>query len=175
MGETERSLKERTEEHLRDVRRQADKPMRHFEGNCEEHIRVAILKRTFQESRLERHLAEEQWILKLKTKVPQGCNIKRRCHEYGSFRWSDCSLTLGRHGYYFPPVCLVESQLRLYSPMFVQRGYGSDRACAWYALVLPWATNEICRQQTPETLIRPLQEQSDMGLHCLHRTACSKI
>ena len=77
VGETERSLKERTEEHLRDVRQQADKPiMRHFEGHCEEHVKVAIVQRTFQEGRIYRQLAEEQWIVKLKTKVPQGCNIK---------------------------------------------------------------------------------------------------
>lgn len=77
VGETERSLKERTEEHLRDVRQQADKPiMRHFEGHSEEHVRVAVVQKVFQEGRIYRQLAEEQWIMRLKTKVPQGCNIK---------------------------------------------------------------------------------------------------
>ena len=76
MGETERTLKERTDEHLRDVRQQAEKPiMRHFEGHKEEQLRVTILQRMFQEGRIYRQLAEEQWIMKLKTKIPQGINI----------------------------------------------------------------------------------------------------
>ena len=73
----ERTLKERTDEHLRDVRQQAEKPiMRHFEGHKEEQLRVTILQRMFQEGRIYRQLAEEQWIMKLKTKIPQGCNVK---------------------------------------------------------------------------------------------------
>ena len=62
---------------LRDVRQQAEKPiMRHFEGHKEEQLRVTILQRMFQEGRIYRQLAEEQWIMKLKTKIPQGCNVK---------------------------------------------------------------------------------------------------
>ena len=77
MGETERTLKERTDEHLRDVRQQAEKPiMRHFEGHKEEQLRVTILQRMFQEGRIYRQLTEEHWIMKLKTKIPQGCNVK---------------------------------------------------------------------------------------------------
>ena len=77
VGETERTLKERTDEHLRDVRQQVEKPiMRHFEGHKEEQLRVTILQRMFQEGRIYRQLAEEQWIMKLKTKIPQGCNVK---------------------------------------------------------------------------------------------------
>ena len=77
VGETERTLKERTDEHLRDVRQQAEKPiMRHFEGHKEEQLRVTILQRMFQEGRIYRQFAEEQWIMKLKTKIPQGCNVK---------------------------------------------------------------------------------------------------
>ena len=77
VGETERTLKERTDEHLRDVRQQAEKPiMRHFEGHKEEQLRVTILQRMFQEGRIYRQLAEEQWTIKLKTKIPQGCNFK---------------------------------------------------------------------------------------------------
>ena len=77
VGETERMLKERIDEHLRDVRQQAEKPiMRHFEGHKEEHVKVTILQRMFREGRIYRQLAEEQWIVKLKTKMPQGCNVK---------------------------------------------------------------------------------------------------
>ena len=76
VGETERMLKERIDEHLRDVRQQAEKPiMRHFEGHKEEHVKVTILQRMFREGRIHRQLAEEQWIVKLKTKMPQGCNV----------------------------------------------------------------------------------------------------
>ena len=42
----------------------------------EEQLRVTILQRMFQEGRIYRQLAEEQWIMKLKTKIPQGCNVK---------------------------------------------------------------------------------------------------
>ena len=77
MWEKERTLKERTDEHLRDVHQQAEKPiMRHFEGHKEEQLRVTVLQRMFQEGRIYRQLAEEQWIMKLKTKIPQGCNVK---------------------------------------------------------------------------------------------------
>ena len=72
-----RMLKERIDEHLRDIRQQAEKPiMRHFEGHKEEHVKVTILQRMFREGRIYRKLAEEQWIVKLKTKMPQGCNVK---------------------------------------------------------------------------------------------------
>ena len=70
-------LKERIDDHLRDVRQQAEKPiMRHFEGHKEEHVKVTILQRMFREGRIYRQLAEEQWIVKLKTKMPQVCNVK---------------------------------------------------------------------------------------------------
>ena len=56
---------------------QAEKPiMRHFEGHMEEDVKVTILQRMFREGRIYRQLAEEQWIVKLKTKMPQGCNVK---------------------------------------------------------------------------------------------------
>ena len=76
MGETERTLKERTDEHLRDVRQQAEKPiMRHFEGHKEEQLRVTILQRMFQEVEyIDSWL--KTWIMKLKTKIPQGGNVK---------------------------------------------------------------------------------------------------
>ena len=59
-------LKERIDEHLRDVRQQAEKPiMRHFECHKEEDVKVTILQRMFREGRIYRQLAEEQWIVKL--------------------------------------------------------------------------------------------------------------
>ena len=50
--------------------------MKHFEGHKEEQLRVTILQRMFQEGRIYRQLAEEQCIMKLKTKIPQWCNMK---------------------------------------------------------------------------------------------------
>ena len=50
--------------------------MRSFEGYKEEQLRVTILQRMLQEGRIYRQLAEEQWIRKLKTKIPQVCNVK---------------------------------------------------------------------------------------------------
>ena len=77
VGETERSLKERIEEHLRDVRSQNDKPiMKHFTGHSDKTVSVVILKRMYDGGRIHRQLVEEQWIKKLRTKFPQGCNIK---------------------------------------------------------------------------------------------------
>ncbi|XP_053394169.1 uncharacterized protein LOC128555550 [Mercenaria mercenaria] len=77
VGETERSLKERTEEHLRDVRQQADKPiMRHFGGHTAEDVKVAVLQKVFNEGRIYRQMVEEEWIKRLGTKTPQGCNVK---------------------------------------------------------------------------------------------------
>ncbi|XP_053394116.1 uncharacterized protein LOC123523838 [Mercenaria mercenaria] len=76
VGETERSLKERTEEHLRDVRQQADKPiMRHFGGHTAEDVKVAVLQKVFNEGRIYRQMVEEEWIKRLGTKTPQGCNV----------------------------------------------------------------------------------------------------
>ena len=77
VGEIERTLKEGINEHFRGVRQQAEKTiMRHFEGNKEEQLRVTILQRTFKEGRIYRQLTEEQWIMKLKTKISQGCHVK---------------------------------------------------------------------------------------------------
>ena len=77
VGETERTLKERIDEHFWGIRHQGEKPiMRHFEGHKEEQFRVTILQRTFQEGRIYRQLAEKQWIMIQKTKIPQGRNVK---------------------------------------------------------------------------------------------------
>lgn len=45
-GEAAEELK--TKEYLRDVRQQVDKPIfKHFKGNSEEHVNVAIVQRMF--------------------------------------------------------------------------------------------------------------------------------
>lgn len=77
VGETERTLKERITEHLRDVRLQTEKPVnRHFKDHSENDLRVTILQRVFHEGRVYRQLIEDLWIRKLGTKVPFGCNVK---------------------------------------------------------------------------------------------------
>ena len=77
VGETERCLKERAEEHLQDVRQQTDKPIkRHFKDHTTEDVKVAVLQKVFQENRTYRQLIEEQWIKRLGTKLPHGCNVK---------------------------------------------------------------------------------------------------
>ena len=77
VGETERSLKERISEHLRDKRQQSDKPIiRHFQDHSENDLRVVVLQKIYGEGRVYRQIVEERWIKKLDTKVPKGCNVK---------------------------------------------------------------------------------------------------
>ena len=83
VGETERMLKEWTDEHLLNVRQQAEKIiMRRFEGHKEENVKVTILQRMFREDGIYRQLAEEQWIIKLQAKIPQTCNVKLNCMQW---------------------------------------------------------------------------------------------
>ena len=77
VGETERTLKERTTEHKRDIKFQKDKPiMRHFRDHEEKDLSVAILTRTTGESKIYRLISEEKWIKTLQTCSPHGCNVK---------------------------------------------------------------------------------------------------
>ena len=77
VGETERTLKERTTEHRRDIKFQKDKPiMRHFRDHEEKDISVAILTRTSGENKMFRLICEENWIKTLETVFPRGCNVK---------------------------------------------------------------------------------------------------
>ncbi|XP_045208770.2 uncharacterized protein LOC123560670 [Mercenaria mercenaria] len=77
VGETERSLKERISEHLRDIRQQVDKPInRHFIGHTERDLQVVVLQKLYHEGRLYRQILEEKWMKKLATKFPHGCNVK---------------------------------------------------------------------------------------------------
>ena len=77
VGETERTLKERTTEHRRDIKFQKDKPiMRHFRDHEEKDLSVAILTKTSGENKIFRLICEENWIKTLETAFPRGCNVK---------------------------------------------------------------------------------------------------
>ena len=79
VGETERTLKERISEHMRDIKNSADKPINcHFQNHNEKNIVYAVLQRLGNEnSKALRLLIEDIWIRKLKTLSPHGCNIQR--------------------------------------------------------------------------------------------------
>ena len=77
VGETERSLKERISEHLRDIKQQTDKPInRHFKDHSDNDLNVVVLQKIYGEGRIYRQIIEELWIKKLDTKMPKGCNVK---------------------------------------------------------------------------------------------------
>jgi hypothetical protein len=55
VGETERTLKERVEEHRRDVKYQRDKPiMKHFKDHDERDLHVAVMSKTVGEHKAYR-------------------------------------------------------------------------------------------------------------------------
>ena len=77
VGETKRTLKERTTEHRRDIQFQKDKPiMRHFRDHEEKDLFVAILTRTSGENKIFRLICEENWIKTFETAFHCGCNVK---------------------------------------------------------------------------------------------------
>ena len=79
VGETERQLKERMKEHLRDVRLDKDKPINeHFSRSGHSHtdLQFSVLKKMYSADRIERRLNESAWIQDLKTLRPFGCNVK---------------------------------------------------------------------------------------------------
>ena len=77
VGETERSVKERIGEHLRDVKNQTEKLiMRHFSGHTVKDVRFVVLQCLGKEGRAYRKLVEEKWIVRLGTKIPAGCNVQ---------------------------------------------------------------------------------------------------
>ena len=78
IGETERQLKERMSEHLRDIRLRHEKPISsHFdESHSENDLRFSVLEVIRRDSKIERQLRESIWIRKLKTEKPYGCNNK---------------------------------------------------------------------------------------------------
>ena len=79
VGETERELRERMSEHLRDIRLRKDKPINfHFgeKDHTHDDVAFAILEKTFGAERTERQLREGIWIKKLDSVKPRGCNVK---------------------------------------------------------------------------------------------------
>ena len=78
VGETERQLKERMAEHLRDVRLKKDKPINdHFNSIHDEgDLRFSILRNLHNAGHCERLLYESLWIRDLNTSKPCGCNVK---------------------------------------------------------------------------------------------------
>lgn len=79
VGETERELRERMSEHLRDIRLKKDKPINfHFggKGHTNNDVAFAVLEKTFDAERTERQLREGLWIKKLASGRPNGCNVK---------------------------------------------------------------------------------------------------
>jgi hypothetical protein len=78
IGETERTVKERMTEHMRDVRYQNSKPInRHFAGHVVTEMQVLVPRRLFNETKRYRLLCEEDWIRLIGTAVPHGCNVKQ--------------------------------------------------------------------------------------------------
>ncbi len=79
VGETERTLKERMTEHLRDIRLQRDKPINgHFatDGHSYDMAVFSVLEKVYGAGRQERLIREAMWIKKLRTNKPYGCNVK---------------------------------------------------------------------------------------------------
>ena len=77
VGETERSVKERIGEHLRDVMNQTEKTiMRHFSGHTVEDVRFVVLQCLGKEGIAYKQLVEEKWIVRMGTKIPSGCNVQ---------------------------------------------------------------------------------------------------
>ena len=79
VGETERQLRERMKEHLRDVRQKSEKPINaHFSltGHSEADLRFTTLKQMYTAERIERQVNETAWIHTLQTIRPLGCNVK---------------------------------------------------------------------------------------------------
>jgi hypothetical protein len=75
VGETERSVGERMQEHMRDVRTKTDKPINvHF--NDGQHnpdtLSFSVLEKLYSAGRIERQLKEVEWICKLHTARPDG-------------------------------------------------------------------------------------------------------
>ena len=61
VGETERSMKERVSEHMRDIKNQAEKPItRHFRGHKVDDMHFLVLQSLSREGRAYRQLVEEK-------------------------------------------------------------------------------------------------------------------
>ena len=49
---------------------------RHFENHSAVDVRISVLARMFNGSKMSRPLYKEKWIKLLNTKFPYGCNVK---------------------------------------------------------------------------------------------------
>ena len=79
VGETGRQLKERIEEHLRDIRLNRDKPMAtHFNSSTHsmDNVQVSILEKVHGQSKALRLIRRSDWINNLNTKFPSGLHPK---------------------------------------------------------------------------------------------------
>ena len=79
VGETERELVERMKERLRDVRLGKDKQINsHFgeKGHRQEDLTFAVMEKVYEAKRVDKQLREAQWIKRLGTARPNGCNVK---------------------------------------------------------------------------------------------------
>ena len=60
-----------------DVRNGADKPInKHFSNHTDQDVRVAVLRKMHDDSKVGRLIHEEHWIKLLNTQFPSGCNVK---------------------------------------------------------------------------------------------------
>ena len=78
VGETCRSLGERITEHLRDIRYHKEKPINnHFDqGHDIRDVKICVLKKMHDDSKAHRLIWEENFIKRLNTMAPFGCNVK---------------------------------------------------------------------------------------------------
>ena len=76
VGETEISVRKRVSEHMRDVRKQAEKPIvRHLSGHKVDNIHFVVFQCLARGGRAYRQLVEEKWIIRMGTKTPFRCNV----------------------------------------------------------------------------------------------------
>ena len=78
VGETGRQLKERIEEHLRDIRLSRDKPVAtHFNSSNHSinNVQVSVLERVHGQSKALLLIRKSEWINRLSTKIPSGLNL----------------------------------------------------------------------------------------------------
>ena len=86
LGETERTLKERSIKLKRDIKFKKDKLiMQHFRNHEEKDLSVATLMRRTGENKIYRLIDEEKWIKTLQTCSPHGCNVKINLKDSNNF------------------------------------------------------------------------------------------
>ena len=90
--ETGRQLKERIEEHLRDIRFSRDKPVAiqfNSSNRSINNVQVLVLERVPGQPKALRLIRESAWINKLSTKISSGLNSKevRQMERHGLTSW----------------------------------------------------------------------------------------